>query len=507
MSSSRTLDGSQEQSSIISQEDILESKAAQPMDTPGGGLKRPRKENGSPEPKMGGVSIKKQSADTSTSATTSRKRKKTNTEKKLEMIPTSEKISALNEWTIELTSALFIAPLPLESAKTTSVKTGALSSQILAAINNAVVPLIEQLKRDLSNLYWENKRLHRSFLKAGINCELYDKLAATSASSQPVPMKPPEELTNHPVPMEIPAGNSHPSPEPMERDPSPKLIPSRFGNMNDDRRKRIEARAARSNPLTNLTPADIPIKEIAFVNDFNRKLTPENTQIVDIFSIVGNVPIARGYDRIVADGESLWIEIPETLLFKNCFTLRQRTSTRQYYTLSGVTIHKQLEPEHGMSPRRHKLAVKIPRGEPSCRLLAGRWYTHVHQIKMRSNVKGRTEWSKLRSTRLIKTLIKTFRNNYHPRTNSPLQHARYGDSTNRNRRRQQKAYRRKEKPNEKAYLESSKKSHLQHLPKNLGDFPLPMQAPQPWANPYYYGHQQPYINNVNSQTRLSERQN
>ena len=70
----------------------------------------------------------------------------------------------------------------------------------------------------------------------------------------------------------------------------------------------------RTNLLGNLTPADVPIKTKAFSDDFNLPLTPEKTKMGNIYSLVGDDLIARGYDSVVVDGESIWLEIPEHLL-------------------------------------------------------------------------------------------------------------------------------------------------------------------------------------------------
>ena len=112
------------------------------------------------------------------------------------------------------------------------------------------------------------------------------------------------------------------------------------------------------------------------------------------------------------------------MLWKSIFLKRPKTSTRQYHTVSGLTNHQQLVPEYGRSPRRQKLAVKIPRAAPCSRLIASKWYTHIHQVKMKTWTNGVAGWSKLRSTRLIKILRRTFAQNYHPRSNDYKQHFR-----------------------------------------------------------------------------------
>ena len=68
--------------------------------------------------------------------------------------------------------------------------------------------------------------------------------------------------------------------------------------------------------------------------------------------------------------------------FKSNFKQRQLTRTRQYYTMNGVTLHKQLARENHPYPRRQKLAVKIDRSEPSSRLKTGKFYLYFHQLKI-----------------------------------------------------------------------------------------------------------------------------
>ena len=61
--------------------------------------------------------------------------------------------------------------------------------------------------------------------------------------------------------------------------------------------------------------------------------------------------------RVVADGESLWLELNKEQIYLNNFRKRQRTQSRQYWTMNGVTIHQQLTLEPGKYPRKHKLSV------------------------------------------------------------------------------------------------------------------------------------------------------
>ena len=108
----------------------------------------------------------------------------------------------------------------------------------------------------------------------------------------------------------------------------------------------------------------------------------------------------------------MWLELSEKQIFKSKFQSRQLTRSRQYFTLNGVTLHKQLAKENHPYPRRQKLAVKLDRSEPSSRLKKGKFYLHVHQIKIYNPEIG-TRW--LGTGRLIKKLMSTFGAKYHPR--------------------------------------------------------------------------------------------
>ena len=84
---------------------------------------------------------------------------------------------------------------------------------------------------------------------------------------------------------------------------------------------------------------DLKLKAKAFKEDFK---LPLNGAEVHISSLRGGIDVANGYDRVVPDGESLLLELSEERLFKSNFKPRQRTKSRQYYTMQGVTLHKQL---------------------------------------------------------------------------------------------------------------------------------------------------------------------
>lgn len=107
---------------------------------------------------------------------------------------------------------------------------------------------------------------------------------------------------------------------------------------------------------------------------------------VRITTIRGDL-IATEYSRVIADGESIWFEVPKDNLDFSKFNPRQRTSSRsrQFYT-----AHQQIERDLGLSPRRHKLAVKVQRNLPSCRLSAGKWYINVHQVRVEAQINGRS---------------------------------------------------------------------------------------------------------------------
>ena len=131
--------------------------------------------------------------------------------------------------------------------------------------------------------------------------------------------------------------------------------------------------------------------------------------------------------RVVADGESLWLELNKEQIYLNNFRKRQRTQSRQYWTMNGVTIHQQLTLEPGKYPRKHKLSVwLIDRPGCSSKLEAGKWHAHVHQLKIyhpdlgsrwlgagRSVRKLKMTFGEAYHPRHIKSSFRSFRNNYH----------------------------------------------------------------------------------------------
>ena len=85
------------------------------------------------------------------------------------------------------------------------------------------------------------------------------------------------------------------------------------------------------NGEASLTPdasLDIAIKEWAFSSDINLPIEPSETFSARITTFNGH-----GYDRVVADEKSIWIEIPKSKLNLSQFQPRQRTASRHYYLL------------------------------------------------------------------------------------------------------------------------------------------------------------------------------
>ena len=243
------------------------------------------------------------------------------------------------------------------------------------------------------------------------------------------------------------------------------------------------------------TPADVLMKKQAFSSDLGLPLSPKNGYTVKIHSLVGDEPIPSEYTNVVADGESIWLELPEKAINKTSFRRRQLTSSRQYWTFNGVTLHQQLQLETGRIPRRHKLAVRCIRNEPSSRLQTGRWYIHVHQIKIQLPSDNPRVRRKLHTAKLIRSLRSTFGPLYHPRTRQTRELPSY--------------WKHKTDKNgnvgmagegimkEQVHIKTNQPSNLNttETPRPISSFfPWPMQAPQPWVNPYYYTGQTPPAN-------------
>ena len=230
---------------------------------------------------------------------------------------------------------------------------------------------------------------------------------------------------------------------------------------------------------------DIAIKEWAFSRNFQLPLSPTQVVNVLITNIAGDT-VATGYNKIIADGESIWLEIPRERLNLGKFTVRQQTASRNFYTFFGVTTHFQKQSETGLSPRRHKLAVKVKRNSPSCRLEVGKWYIHAHQVKIYVQARGRNIPRRLRTNQLVNILKTVFGRAYSPRIKSrpPTQ-----DTENHY-----------PKPNRVSKKEQHKTATPLYTPNAIfkSGNPLPLQAPPPWANPAYYTGQVP-----NNLTQLS----
>ena len=152
-------------------------------------------------------------------------------------------------------------------------------------------------------------------------------------------------------------------------------------------------------------------------------------------------------------------------------------------------MHQQLELETGRIPRRHKLAVRCSRNEPSSRLQKGRWYIHVHQIKIQLPSDNPRAWRKLHTAKLIRNLRSTFGLLYHPRIrqtrdlppywkHKPVSNGNVGT-----------AGEAKEQVLKKPSLPNLNINGIQRPISTF--FPWPMQAPQPWVNPSYHAGQTP----------------
>ena len=147
----------------------------------------------------------------------------------------------------------------------------------------------------------------------------------------------------------------------------------------------------------------------AFELDFK---LPLDGARVNISSLIKGEDVATGYAKVVADAESLLLEIPEHLISWKNFKIKQRTSTRQFYTMNGVTLHQQLKAEPEKKIRRHKFSINIKRNGPNYGLETGKWYTHAHQVKI-YNLKIGSRW--LGTKNLVRKLRTAFGSAYNPR--------------------------------------------------------------------------------------------
>ena len=379
-----------------------------------------------------------------------------------------------------------------------------------------VTAQLEKLQRDYSGLARSVVRINQTLSKMNPDHSLYDKLEPVSGLKtplQPMPTitspkakrKPP--LPNLSEPMDIVESVSQ-TPKYKDLPAASKLnsnkhwVKTHHVRSTQAGEKKRPEKPPLTPPLRNpvdflenekiLTPdarLDIAIKEWAFCSDF--KLPLFQTVNASITTISGEL-IANGYDRVIADGESLWLEIPRTKLLLGKLQARQRTSSRYFYTLHGATIHQQIASETSLCPRRHKLAVKVKRNVPSCRLTVGNWYVHAHQVRINTrNDDNRIISRRLGTNRLAKLLRTIFGQAYHPRTKTRSYHR--IDSL----------------PGSRINKELTRKPHepaaSTYLPiRTLTNyFPLPLQAPSPWPNQAYVNGQVPHVGLQATQNALA----
>ena len=201
------------------------------------------------------------------------------------------------------------------------------------------------------------------------------------------------------------------------------MHPERQARINLHKAKKQDRKIIRTGQSHRKFWSDIKIKESAFTSDIR---LPFEQTTAHVSSLVGGVDIAKGYEKVVADGESLWLQLSKEMIYLDNSKKRQKTSTRQYWTVKGVTLHQQLSIESGKYPRRHKLAVKTEdRLGLSSRLEVGKWYLHVHQVKILNPELG-TRW--LGTGRLIQRLKAVFGDAYYPRPKSSLSKAEFFNS-------------------------------------------------------------------------------
>ena len=377
---------------------------------------------------------------------------------------------------------------------TLSNELSALRKEVTDLIQYAVITKLESMERSLTNLWNQNQRLIRTLVANGINHKTHDELHDNTSCGKP--MKIDTE------------GSVNLNSTFRDRELLKQVHPERLGNVTDTSKPTKNPKPWDSNAATCLrnhqtnisdtemapetTPEDVLLKKQAFYTDFGLPLSPRNGYTLKVHSLVGEEPIATEYTNVVADGESIWLELPENAIFMSKFTKRQLTSSRQYWTLNGVTLHQQLEEETGLTPRRQKLAVRCQRDEPSSRLLKGRWYVHAHQIKIQLPSDNPNVWRKLQTAKLIRKLRSTFGPLYHPRIrrNKELpSYWKHKPESNGN-----VVNARGNKTRENVHKSINLKNlNINDTPRPIPTFfPWPMQAPQPWVNPSYYtGHVPP----------------
>ena len=408
----------------------------------------------------------------------------------------------------------------------TKLDIGSLCKEIEDRILQTVLIRLEKLDRDCYDLSSAVRRISQSLSKLNTDFDLSDKLVTVSKdvpAAIPKPSLSSSVERHKPIsstlckPMEteeqIDKVPSMPQPMDISLSSSVDIITSKkWGVMHKDRFSAIH-KTVPSSDISNVLPTesfpnhnpnsakiptpdaslDIALKEWAFSTDFRLPLLPQNTLNARISTIQGEL-IATGYNRVVADGESIWLEVPRANLDLTKFKPRQCTASRHFHTFSGVTAHQQLETERGLSPRRHKLAVKVRRNLPSCRLTAGKWYIHAHQVRVEAEINGRRMSGRLRTNRLVSLLQSIFGRSYHPRSRNFRQP-----------KRSRTPPQRIERPEHDSAPTKPTATWIPTSPLT-NNYPLPLLAPPPYQNPVYYTGQLPYNGLVTTTTSAPQLQ-
>ena len=310
-----------------------------------------------------------------------------------------------------------------------------LKQELEDLIQHTVITKLESLERSIDTLWRSNDRLVKKLSALNIEYEKYDRLEAVDGvGKNNMEIDPPDKQARQAVQTRT-TFEPHPkidSGKPTSTNPMMHVHPERIPGISNPKVQtqpsnlRREERNSQYPAEVNVkTPRDIAIKTEAFLSDFGLPLVAPDYLNVQIYSLVGNTPIASSYSTVVADGESLWLEIPESSINWKPFYRRQRTTSRQYWTANGVTLHQQLALETGRIPRRHKLAVRVHRDAPSSTLMKGKFCIHAHQIKIQVGDNSLQDWRKLRTNQLISQLKYTFGSLYHPRTSPDPKHENY----------------------------------------------------------------------------------
>ena len=236
-----------------------------------------------------------------------------------------------------------------DQSKTLPEHLSALRKEIEDLIQHVVLTKLEAMERSLADLWNWNKRLTRTLLANGINHVTHDELQDDDSSGKAMNIDLKESV-----------GTLHPTSKDQEllkqvhperiRNVSDTFVPSKnLAPTSHDAKAATGMRNWQSDlnaaeVPSESTPADILLKKKAFCTDFGLPLSPRNGYTVKINSLVGDEPIASEYTNVVADGESIWLELPEKAINLTNFRRRQLTSSRQYWTLNGVTLHQHLKP-------------------------------------------------------------------------------------------------------------------------------------------------------------------